>query len=78
VPRLSHYLNAPSSSVLPPSYQSTVSWRLNYVALASWKRRFFGAFFDTVFWRVNLAMRVAIYARVSTKDKGQDTKNQLH
>jgi DNA invertase Pin-like site-specific DNA recombinase len=23
-------------------------------------------------------MRVAIYARVSTKDKGQDTENQLH
>ncbi|OGX90061.1 recombinase family protein [Hymenobacter coccineus] len=23
-------------------------------------------------------MRVAIYARVSTKDKGQDTDNQLH
>ncbi|RZK32316.1 MAG: recombinase family protein, partial [Hymenobacter sp.] len=23
-------------------------------------------------------MRVAIYARVSTKDKGQDTANQLH
>jgi DNA invertase Pin-like site-specific DNA recombinase len=27
-----------------------------------------------VFW----GMRVAIYARVSTKDKGQDTENQLH
>ncbi len=25
-----------------------------------------------------LGMRVAIYARVSTKDKGQDTENQLH
>ncbi|WP_229755338.1 recombinase family protein [Hymenobacter cavernae] len=23
-------------------------------------------------------MRVAIYARVSTKNKGQDTENQLH
>jgi len=23
-------------------------------------------------------MRVAIYARVSTKDKGHDTENQLH
>ncbi|RZJ90567.1 MAG: resolvase, partial [Hymenobacter sp.] len=23
-------------------------------------------------------MRVVIYARVSTKDKGQDTENQLH
>jgi DNA invertase Pin-like site-specific DNA recombinase len=23
-------------------------------------------------------MRIAIYARVSTKDKGQDTANQLH
>jgi DNA invertase Pin-like site-specific DNA recombinase len=23
-------------------------------------------------------MRVAIYARVSTKDRGQDTENQLH
>jgi DNA invertase Pin-like site-specific DNA recombinase len=23
-------------------------------------------------------MRIAIYARVSTKDKGQDTENQLH
>jgi DNA invertase Pin-like site-specific DNA recombinase len=23
-------------------------------------------------------MRVAIYARVSTKDKGQDIENQLH
>jgi DNA invertase Pin-like site-specific DNA recombinase len=23
-------------------------------------------------------MRVAIYARVSTKDKGQNTENQLH
>jgi DNA invertase Pin-like site-specific DNA recombinase len=27
---------------------------------------------------VVLRMRVAIYARVSTKDKGQDTENQLH
>jgi DNA invertase Pin-like site-specific DNA recombinase len=25
-----------------------------------------------------MGMRVAIYARVSTKDKGQDTENQLH
>jgi DNA invertase Pin-like site-specific DNA recombinase len=25
-----------------------------------------------------MAMKVAIYARVSTKDKGQDTENQLH
>jgi DNA invertase Pin-like site-specific DNA recombinase len=25
-----------------------------------------------------MSMRVAIYARVSTKDKGQDTENQLH
>lgn len=28
--------------------------------------------------KVHLSMRVAIYARVSTKDKGQDTENQLH
>ncbi|RZK30711.1 MAG: hypothetical protein EOO63_06035 [Hymenobacter sp.] len=27
---------------------------------------------------VPAAMRVALYARVSTKDKGQDTENQLH
>jgi hypothetical protein len=27
---------------------------------------------------VILGMRVALYARVSTKDKGQDIENQLH
>jgi hypothetical protein len=63
---------------LYPLQKRTVFWRSKQSALAGWKRRFSRSFFDTVFWRVFSKMRVAIYARVSTKDRGQDTENQLH
>src|SRR6516165_11540222 len=34
-------------------------------------------FVKQIFLRQNSTMQVALYARVSTRDKGQDTENQL-
>ena len=38
----------------------------------------FMPFLCTVYWRAILSMKVAIYARVSTREKGQDPENQVH